>query len=100
MHVGFLVPIMLPPQTTEAKVVRKLREKGISKKDLSREQFLEHAWEWTHTHGGIILDQLKKLGASCDWDRTAFTLDKDYAESVIDAFIGCMRRVKYTEVRG
>jgi valyl-tRNA synthetase len=79
---------------TEAKVVRKLREKGISKKDLSREQFLEHAWEWTHTHGGIILDQLKKLGASCDWDRTAFTLDKDYAESVIDAFIDLYEKGK------
>ena len=72
---------------TEAKVVRKLRSEGITKKDLTREEFLEHAWEWTHEHGGIILEQLKKLGASCDWDRTAFTMDKDYSESVIDVFI-------------
>ncbi|MEQ8525391.1 valine--tRNA ligase [Gracilimonas sp.] len=72
---------------TEAKVVRKLRSKGITKKDLSREEFLEHAWEWTHEHGGIILEQLKKLGASCDWNRTAFTMDEDYSESVIDVFI-------------
>lgn len=72
---------------TEAKVVRKLRSKGITKKDLTREEFLEHAWEWTHEHGGIILEQLKKLGASCDWDRTAFTMDEDYSESVIDVFI-------------
>lgn len=72
---------------TEAKVVRKLREEGITKKDLTRDEFLEHAWEWTHEHGGIILEQLKKLGASCDWDRTAFTMDDDYSESVIDVFI-------------
>lgn len=72
---------------TEAKVVRKLRSKGITKKDLTREEFLDHAWEWTHEHGGIILEQLKKLGASCDWDRTAFTMDEDYSESVIDVFI-------------
>ena len=55
---------------TEAKVVRKLREDGVKKSDLSRDEFLCHAWDWTHKHGGIILDQLKKLGASCDWDRT------------------------------
>ena len=60
---------------TEAKVVNKLKEEGINKNDLTREQFLEHAWEWTHKHGGIILEQLKKLGASCDWERTAFTMD-------------------------
>ncbi len=72
---------------TEAKVVRKLREEGIKKSDLSRDEFLEHAWEWTHKHGGIILEQLKKLGASCDWDRTAFTMDEKYSESVIDTFI-------------
>ncbi|MCG8374841.1 MAG: valine--tRNA ligase, partial [Balneolales bacterium] len=64
------------------------------KKDLTRDQFLEHAWEWTHKHGGIILEQLKKLGASCDWERTAFTLDQDYAESVIDAFIDLYRKGK------
>ena len=72
---------------TEAKVVRKLREQGILKRDLTREQFLEHAWEWTHEHGGIILEQLKKLGASCDWERTRFTMDEKYYESVIDTFI-------------
>ena len=72
---------------TEAKVVGKLREQGISKTDLSREVFMTHAWEWTHKHGGIILEQLKKLGASCDWDRTRFTMDPTYYESVIDTFI-------------
>lgn len=72
---------------TEAKVVRKLREEGIKKSDLSRDGFMEHAWEWTHKHGGIILEQLKKLGASCDWDRTRFTMDEKYYESVIDVFI-------------
>lgn len=72
---------------TEAKVVRKLRDEGIKKSDLTREEFMEHAWEWTHKHGGIILEQLKKLGASCDWDRTTFTLDEDYSKSVIDTFI-------------
>jgi valyl-tRNA synthetase len=72
---------------TEAKVVRKLREEGIKKSDLSREGFMEHAWEWTHKHGGIILEQLKKLGASCDWDRTRFTMDEKYYDSVIDTFL-------------
>ena len=72
---------------TEAKVVRKLREAGIKKSDLSRDEFLGHAWDWTHEHGGIILEQLKKLGASCDWDRTRFTMDEGYYEGVIDTFI-------------
>jgi len=72
---------------TEAKVVGKLREQGINKTDLTREEFMVHAWDWTHTHGGIILEQLKKLGASCDWDRTRFTMDSAYYESVIDTFI-------------
>jgi len=72
---------------TEAKVVGKLREQGINKTDLSRDEFMAHAWEWTHKHGGIILEQLKKLGASCDWDRTRFTMDPTYYESVIDTFI-------------
>lgn len=72
---------------TEAKVVRRLREKGIKKSDLSREEFLKHAWEWTHEHGGIILEQLKKLGASCDWSRTRFTMDEAYYDGVIDTFI-------------
>ncbi len=72
---------------TEAKVVAKLKEKGINKNDLSREEFLAHAWEWTHEYGGVILNQLKKLGCSCDWDRTKFTLDIDMSESVISVFI-------------
>ena len=72
---------------TEARVVNKLKNEGISKFDLSREVFLEHAWEWTNKHGGIILEQLKKLGASCDWDRTAFTMDEVRSESVIKTFI-------------
>jgi valyl-tRNA synthetase len=72
---------------TEARVVNKLAEAGIKKTDLTREEFLEHAWEWTHTHGGIILEQLKKLGASCDWDRTCFTMDEALSESVIRVFV-------------
>ncbi len=72
---------------TEAKVVKKLAEQGIKKSDLTREEFLKHAWEWTNEHGGIILKQLRKLGASCDWDRTAFTMDKERSESVIKVFV-------------
>src|SRR6056297_2548103 len=72
---------------TEAKVVAKLKAEGVDKNSLSREEFLEHAWEWTHKHGGIILEQLKKLGASCDWERTAFTMDEARSESVIKTFI-------------
>jgi valyl-tRNA synthetase len=72
---------------TEAKVVAKLKEDGINKADLSREEFLEHAWEWTHKHGGIILEQLKKLGASCDWERTKFTMDDNMSASVIKTFV-------------
>jgi valyl-tRNA synthetase len=72
---------------TEAKVVNKLKSKGINKTDLSRSEFLEHAWSWTEEHGGLILEQLKILGCSCDWDRTKFTLDKDMSESVIKVFI-------------
>ncbi len=72
---------------TEAKVVAKLKEDGIDKNDLTRDEFLVHAWEWTHKHGGIILDQLKKLGASCDWDRTKFTMDDDLSESVTKTFV-------------
>ncbi len=79
---------------TEAKVVRKLREEGIKKRDLTRDEFLEHAWDWTHKHGGIILEQLKKLGASCDWDRTTFTMDEKYSESVIDTFIDLYNKGK------
>ena len=71
---------------TEAKVVARLAEKGIKKTDLSRDEFLKHAWDWTHEHGGIILEQLKKLGASCDWERTAFTMDEIRSESVIKVF--------------
>lgn len=72
---------------TEAKVVAKLATEGIKKTDLTRDEFLEHAWDWTHKHGGIILEQLKKLGASCDWDRTSFTMDEVRSESVIKVFI-------------
>ena len=72
---------------TEAKVVKMLAEQGIRKHDLTREQFLEHAWEWTHKHGGIILQQLRKLGASCDWDRTAFTMDDVRSQGVTRVFV-------------
>ncbi|MHB8207359.1 valine--tRNA ligase [Mucilaginibacter sp.] len=72
---------------TEAKVVAMLKERGIAKKDLSREEFLSYAWEWKEKYGGIILDQLKKLGASCDWDRTRFTMDEELSDAVIETFI-------------
>jgi valyl-tRNA synthetase len=72
---------------TEAKVVQLLKSRGIEKKQLSREEFLKHAWEWKEKYGGIILEQLKKLGASCDWNRTRFTMDPDMSEAVLDAFI-------------
>ena len=72
---------------TEAKVVAKLKEQGIDKNDLTREEFLAHAWEWKSEYGGIILDQLKKLGASCDWERTAFTMDPEMSDSVIKVFV-------------
>ena len=72
---------------TEAKVVNKLKNEGYNKADIGREAFLEHAWDWTHEHGGIILEQLKKLGCSCDWDRTKFTLDEDMSASVIQVFV-------------
>lgn len=77
---------------TEAKVVAKLKEQGIQKSDLTREEFLKHAWEWTDEHGGIILEQLKKLGASCDWERTKFTMDADLSESVIKVFIDLYKK--------
>ncbi|WP_417875491.1 valine--tRNA ligase [Winogradskyella sediminis] len=72
---------------TEAKVVAKLKEQGIDKNDLSRDEFLAHAWEWTEEYGGVILEQLKKLGCSCDWDRTKFTMDDDMSEAVIKVFV-------------
>ena len=72
---------------TEAKVVKRLAEQGIKKHDLTRDEFLKHAWDWTHEHGGIILKQLRRLGASCDWDRTAFTMDEKRSESVIKVFV-------------
>ena len=72
---------------TEATVVKRLAEQGIKKHDLSREEFLKHAWDWTHEHGGIILKQLRRLGASCDWDRTAFTMDEKRSKSVIKVFV-------------
>jgi very-short-patch-repair endonuclease len=77
---------------TEAKVVNKLKAEGIDKYDLSREEFLEHAWEWTRKHGGIILEQLKKLGASCDWERTAFTMDEPRSESVLRVFVDLYKK--------
>jgi len=77
---------------TEAKVVKKLAEQGIKKRDLSRDEFLGHAWDWTHEHGGIILKQLRRLGASCDWDRTAFTMDEVRSESVIKVFVDLYRK--------
>ena len=79
---------------TEAKVVQKLRKEGIKKSDLSRTEFLEHAFEWKEKYGGIILEQLKKLGASCDWDRTQFTMDPEYSESVINTFIDLYNKGK------
>ena len=72
---------------TEAKVVAKLKEQGIDKNDLSRDEFLKHAWDWTEEYGGVILEQLKKLGCSCDWDRTKFTMDDDMSEAVIKVFV-------------
>jgi valyl-tRNA synthetase len=77
---------------TEAKVVAMLRERGIKKSDLTREEFLKYAWEWKEKYGGIILEQLKKLGASCDWERTKFTMDPDYYEAVIDVFIDLYKK--------
>ncbi len=79
---------------TEAKVVAKLKEEGIAKSELSREEFLKHAWEWTDKHGGIILEQLKRLGASCDWSREAFTMDEARSESVIKVFVDLYKKGK------
>jgi valyl-tRNA synthetase len=77
---------------TEAKVVEKLKQEGIQKTEISREEFLDHAWDWTHKHGGIILEQLKRLGASCDWKRTKFTMDDDLSEAVINVFIDLYKK--------
>ena len=77
---------------TEAKVVRMLREQGIKKSDLNREEFLKHAWEWKEKYGGIILEQLKKLGASCDWERTAFTMDEGYHKAVLRVFVDLYKK--------
>ena len=77
---------------TEAKVVNKLAQQGIKKTDLTRDQFLEHAWDWTHEHGGIILKQLRRLGCSCDWDRTSFTMDETRSKSVIRVFVDLYRK--------
>ncbi len=85
---------------TEAKVVQKLAAEGIKKSDLTRGEFLKHAWEWKEKHGGIILEQLKKLGASCDWERTRFTMDPDLSQSVIQVFVDLYRKGKiYRGVR-
>ena len=80
---------------TEAKVVAMLKEQGIEKKDLTRDEFLKHAWEWTEKYGGIILNQLKKLGCSCDWDRLDFTMNPDYYDAVIDVFIDLYKKGLY-----
>ncbi|HHZ81851.1 MAG TPA: valine--tRNA ligase, partial [Flavobacteriales bacterium] len=72
---------------TEAKVVQKLRKEGIKKSDLTRDEFMEHAWEWKEKHGGMILEQLKKLGCSCDWDRTRFTMEPKLSDAVIKVFV-------------
>ncbi|PHQ55230.1 MAG: valine--tRNA ligase [Lutibacter sp.] len=77
---------------TEAKVVAKLKEQGINKLDLSRDEFLKHAWDWTEEHGGMILEQLKKLGASCDWERTKFTMDDDLNEAVTKVFVDLYKK--------
>ncbi len=85
---------------TEAKVVNKLKSEGIDKNDLTRDEFLKHAWEWTEKHGGIILDQLQKLGASCDWDRTCFTMDEERSKSVIKVFVDLYnKKLVYRGVR-
>ncbi len=85
---------------TEAKVVQKLRAEGIKKSDLTRDEFLKHAFDWKEKHGGIILEQLKKLGCSCDWERTSFTMDPEYSESVINVFIDLFNKGKiYRGVR-
>lgn len=85
---------------TEAKVVQKLRAEGIKKSDLTRDEFLKHAFEWKDKHGGIILEQLKKLGCSCDWERTSFTMDPSYSQSVLDVFIDLYKKGKiYRDVR-
>ncbi|MDP4636492.1 MAG: valine--tRNA ligase [Crocinitomicaceae bacterium] len=85
---------------TEAKVVQKLKQEGIQKSDLTRDEFLAHAFEWKDKHGGIILEQLKKLGASCDWERTHFTMDQEYSESVINVFMDLYAKGKiYRGVR-
>ena len=77
---------------TEAKVVNRLAEQGIKKTDLTRDEFLKHAWDWTEEHGGIILKQLRRVGASCDWDRTAFTMDEERSKSVIHVFVELFRK--------
>ena len=85
---------------TEAKVVSKLKAEGINKNDLTREEFLKHAWDWTNKYGGTILEQLKQLGCSCDWERTKFTMDPDMSASVIHSFVdlynkGCIEFVLF-----
>ena len=72
---------------TESKVTKMLEEQGISKKDLTREEFLKHAWEWKEEYGGTIINQLQKLGCSCDWDKTSFTMDEDYSKAVLESFV-------------
>ena len=84
-----------PASLPRAKVVAKLASQGIRKTDLTHEEFLRHAWEWTHEHGGIILKQLRRLGASCDWDRTAFTMDEVRSRSVVKVFVDLLQQGAY-----
>lgn len=82
---------------TEAKVVNMLKEKGINKNEISRDEFMKHAWEWKEKYGGIILQQLKKLGASCDWDRERFTMEEDMSAAVIEVFVDLYKKDISTE---
>ena len=77
---------------TESKVAKMLQEKGIDKKDISREEFLEHAWEWKEKYGGIIINQLQKLGCSCDWDKLSFTMDEKYSDAVLESFVRLFKK--------
>ena len=83
---------------TEAKVVHMLRERGIKKSDISREEFLKYAWEWKDKYGGIILKQLERLGASCDWDRTRFTMEESLSDAVIEVFIDLYEKLSLIHI--
>ena len=79
---------------TESKVTKMLEEQGINKKDLTREEFLKYAWEWKEEYGGTIINQLQKLGCSCDWDKTSFTMDEDYSKAVLESFVQLYNKVE------